>query len=274
MEGPSLVILREDLQPFLGQKVLRVSGNTKQPKEQLKGLHLAKIDTWAKVLFLTFSSSDKKTKIVTKTHFLMFGSYRIDEPKENRFPRLELKFKNGVVYFYSCSILFFADEYLAAVDREVDVMSSHWNEKHVLERMKEKKDSYLCDLFLDQTVFAGSGNIVKNEVLFNLRQHPLTKLSQISKHEWTKVAHAVRDYCFHFYEWKKHYELRRHWQVYRKHLCPICQSKLKKENLGRGKRKTFFCTHEQKRKKEIRRLKIYEVLPVQGQPQRERELNH
>jgi hypothetical protein len=37
LEGPSLVILREELKPFIGHKVLRVRGNTKQPKATLKG---------------------------------------------------------------------------------------------------------------------------------------------------------------------------------------------------------------------------------------------
>ena len=48
--------------------------------------------------------------IVTKTHFLMFGSYRINDPRIGRLPRLELTFKNGIVFFYACSIKFGADE--------------------------------------------------------------------------------------------------------------------------------------------------------------------
>ena len=35
VEGPSLVILQEELEQFRGQKVLKVTGNTKQPKESL-----------------------------------------------------------------------------------------------------------------------------------------------------------------------------------------------------------------------------------------------
>src|SRR3954471_5609586 len=156
MEGPSLLILREELQPFLGQKVLEATGNTTQPKEALSGRRVDRIETWGKNLFLTFSGPARKTPpIVTKTHFLMFGSYRINEIRPGRTPRLELKFRNGIVYFYSCSIRFSAEEYWKGLDPRVDLMSQEWNPDHVVELMDSKRDSPLCDLLLDQTVFAG-----------------------------------------------------------------------------------------------------------------------
>jgi endonuclease-8 len=276
MEGPSLVILKEELQPFLGQKILKVSGNTKQPKDLLKGRTLDRVETWGKALFLTFGSNKKKEKpILTKTHFMMFGSYRIDDPKENRQPRLELKFKNGIVYFYACSFLMNADEYFNNLDKEVDLLSKNWNEKHVLELLEKKKSSYLCDLFLDQSVFAGSGNIVKNEVLFNMRRHPLTKLSQINKKEWPKIIHAVQDYCWNFYEWKKKYQLRRHWQVYRQHKCPLCEHKLIKENDGKFNRKSFICDkHQPLSTEKIQKIKIHKVLPMKNPKGKETRLDH
>jgi endonuclease-8 len=273
MEGPSLVILREELQPFLGQKVLKVTGNTKQPKESLKGRKLERIETWGKVLFLTFTQP-KKAPVITKTHFLMFGSYRINDPKIGRDPRLELKFKNGIVYFYSCSIQFGADEYLRAVDHQADIMSDEWKIKHVVKLMKERKDSFLCDLFLDQKVFAGSGNIVKNEVLFNIRCHPLTKLSQVPEADWPKVAQAVHRYGEKFYEWKKIFELRRHWQVYRKHSCPVCGAKIIRTKTGKWPRGSFFCPNCQALKARIRNLKVFPVLPVQGKAIPEKRLDH
>jgi endonuclease-8 len=273
MEGPSLVILREELQPFVGKKVLRVTGNTKQPKESLKGRKLERIETWGKVLFLFFSAP-KKATILTKTHFLMFGSYRINDPKPGRDPRLELKFNNGILYFYSCSIQFDANDYYQALDREVDLLSDKWNVRHVLQLMGRKEDSYLCDLFLDQSVFAGSGNIVKNEVLFNIRRHPLTKLSQVPRKDWPKLAQAVRAYCRNFYEWKKKFELRRHWQVYRQSKCPLCKEKLVRENLGKFSRRTFYCARHQPLKARLTKLAVFPVLPVKGIASPEARLDH
>lgn len=273
MEGPSLVILSEELQEFQGQKVLQVSGNTKQPKEDLKGRTLSQIDCWGKVLFLTFSRKNHPG-IVTKTHFMLFGSYRINDPKPNRFPRLELTFKNGTVYFYSCSIKFGTKEILDSYDSRVDVLSPDWDEEHVLKLMGKKRNSYLCDLFLDQSLFAGSGNIVKNEALFNIRRHPLTKLSDIPKKDWPMLIHDVRDYCFNFYEWKKEYQLRKHWQVYRKTNCPICETRLEKKKLGKFERMCFFCPYCQNERRKQEKLVLYDVLPIQTPTEREERFEH
>jgi endonuclease-8 len=273
MEGPSLVLLKEELKPFVGQKVLAVSGNTNQPKDQLGGRKLRSVRTWGKVLFMEFKAPGKAKPVLTRTHFMMFGSYRINEPKENRVPRLELQFKNGTLYFYACSFRFTAPEDLKALDTKVDVLSRRWDEKHVLALMKKKSQSYLCDLFLDQTLFAGSGNIVKNEVLFNLRCHPLTKLSDLRPKDWPIAVHAVRSYCENFYKWKKKFELRRHWQVYRASKCRLCGEKLKRENLGRFERRTFYCEVHQTNPHGAK-IRYHEVLPVRGKGEKEERLDH
>jgi endonuclease-8 len=274
MEGPSLVILRHELDQFRGQKVLTVSGNTKQPKESLRGCTLDVIDTWGKQLFLVFALTKRAAPIITKTHFLMFGSYRVNNPRIGRVPRLELTFKNGIVFFYACSIKFGADEDLYALDRRVDLMSQEWEEDHVVDLMLRNKNAALCDLFLDQTVFAGSGNIVKNEVLFNIRRHPLTKLAHVSSADWPKVARAVHEYCWNFYEWKKKFELRKHWQVYRQAKCPLCERKLVRESVGVFLRRTFYCPHHQRLLRRVQKLVVHPVMPMRLTQEVEHPVDH
>ena len=269
MEGPSLVILKEELERFRKKKVLRVSGNTRQPKEELEGKTLKEIVTWGKTIYLIFTGN-----IVTRTHFLLFGSYRIDEPKPDRIPRIQLDFADGIVYFYTCAFSMDAAESLGELDHRVDVLSDEWDEKHVLKLLKEKRDPYLCDLFLDQGLFAGSGNIVKNEVLFNIRRHPLTKLSEINPQDRKKIVHAVRAYCEDFYEWKKKFELRKHWQVYKRRTCKVCARKLRREKLGKGKRSTFYCPYCQRKKLSTERIILHEVLPVLSGGAKEKRLDH
>jgi endonuclease VIII len=271
MEGPSLVILREELESFRGKKVLKVAGNTKQPKESLAGRVLRSIDTWGKQLFLTFSGLPS---IVTRTHFLMFGSYQINHPKPGRFPRLELQFRNGAVYFYACSIKFGVRADVEQLDRRVDLMSPDWTQRHVVNLMCLQKDAFLCDLFLDQSIFAGSGNIVKNEVLFNIRRHPLTKLSGVSSNDWPRMAEAVHEYCWNFYEWKKKFELRKHWQVYRRSRCPLCDTTLVRANLGKFLRKSFYCPEHQVLPARPSKLRVFPVLPIQSPGEPERTFNH
>ena len=274
MEGPSLVILRDELEPFCGEIVLDVEGNTKQPKEKLHGCVLRRVDTWGKQLFMTFSPPRSRSPIVTKTHFLMFGSYRINDPKFERIPRLQLTFKSGTVYFYACSIRFDAKSYLRDIDRRVDLMSSLWDRDHVVHLMRHKEETFLCDLLLDQSVFAGSGNIVKNEVLFNIRLHPLTKLMQVPGKDWPRLAEAVHEYCWNFFVWKKKFELRKHWQVYRQRACPLCSTKLARQKLGKFLRATFYCPKHQALHKRIRRLQSFPVLPVARSSQPEPRLDH
>jgi endonuclease-8 len=275
MEGPSLVILREELKPFVGRRVLSVSGNTKQPKDELRGRTLERVETWGKVLFLFFTKPRGQDPIMTKTHFLMFGSYRIDDPKPARDPRLKLRFANGTVYFYSCSIRFDAEDYYQALDRKVDLLGDEWDPRHVLRLLAKKRSTALCDLFLEQSVFAGSGNIVKNEVLFNLREHPMTTLGQIPVSDWPKLIRAVHRYCENFYEWKKKFELRRHWQVYRQHRCPLCGEKIVRETTGKMARKSFYCANHQKLRGRVHALKVHAVLPMR-KPKApvERRLDH
>ncbi|MBC7712218.1 MAG: endonuclease [Rhizobacter sp.] len=274
MEGPSLTILKEELRPFRGEKVLRVSGNTKQDKDELKGATLAKIETWGKVLFLNFKKINHDP-ILTKTHFMMFGIYRINDPKPDRDPRLTLKFQDGRIDFYACSIKFDAEEYFETRDWQVDLMSKKWDKKHVLELVEEvNPETFLCDLLLDQNIFTGSGNIVKNEVLFNLRRHPLTRLSSIKKKDWPKLVDAVHEYMWNFYKWKKEYQLRRHWQVYKQHKCPLCNEKLVSAKIGKFERRTYYCENDQPLKKINSKLDVFDVLPMKPAKKPEKRLDH
>ncbi|MFL5785836.1 MAG: DNA-formamidopyrimidine glycosylase family protein [Bacteriovoracaceae bacterium] len=270
MEGPSLVILREELQKFKGKKVVSISGNSKQPITDIEGKTLKKIETWGKTIYFFFTGN-----IVTKTHFMLFGSYRIDEPKPDRVPRVQFDFPNGIVYFYACAFSMDAADQFEVLDHRVDVLSKDWDEKYVRTLVKKKAPStYLCDLFLDQTLFAGSGNIVKNEVLFNLRRHPLTRLEDIKPTDIKTIVHAVRVYCEDFYEWKKKYELRKHWQVYKRWKCRNCERSLKREHIGKWKRSTFYCPHCQNKKLTSTKLVLHEVLPISGKTVKEKRLDH
>ena len=95
MEGPSLVIIREEALKFVGQKVLRVDGSLSAFNVQiLKGKKLTAIKTWGKHFLLCFGAA------TVQIHFLIFGSYRIDEEKENAKPRLSLFFKKGKILFF------------------------------------------------------------------------------------------------------------------------------------------------------------------------------
>ena len=45
------------------------------------------------------------------------------------------------------------------------------------------------------------------------------------------------------YRWKKAFEFRKHWLVYKQKNCPVCASKIIRTTMGKNKRYTYFCGH-------------------------------
>lgn len=239
-EGPSIVILKEEAQLFTGKKVLLVSGNTKTDKEKLNGKVVRDFKSWGKHFLICFDD------FFVRIHLLMFGSYRINERKENSPERLSLKFKNGELNFYTCSVKIVEGKAENFYEWETDTMSEQWNKRKAMKAVQAQGNRMVCDLLMDQTIFTGVGNIIKNEVLFRIKVHPesLAKALPIAKKR--ALVKEGRDYCFEFYEWKKQYVLRKHWLIYRKGICPRCNIRVHIQPTGKGKRRSFFCTNCQK----------------------------
>lgn len=177
---------------------------------------------------------------ILRVHFLMFGSYRINEKKDYA-SRLSLEFgKKWEVNFYSCAVRELEQD-LNKYDWAVDPMSDKWDEKKVVSLMETKPDDYLCDILLDQNLFAGVGNIIKNEVLFRLKLHPLIKVKMLKPAEQKKLVKETKTYCFQFLNWKRVYELKKNWKLYRKRKCPECGSKPLFAKTGKLDRVSFIC---------------------------------
>ncbi len=81
----------------------------------------------------------------------------------------------------------------------------------------------VCDALLDQNVFAGVGNIIKNEVLFRIRLHPLSKVGALPPKKLRQLVDEARRYSFDFLEWKRAFVLRKHWLAHTKRTCPRCR---------------------------------------------------
>ena len=77
---------------FIGQRVKECAGSSKviDPKA-LCGQKLLDHKSWGKYFLLIFERQ------VLKVHFLLFGSYRIDDPRPGLAPRLSLRFKKAAM---------------------------------------------------------------------------------------------------------------------------------------------------------------------------------
>ena len=236
-EGPSLVILREEAAHFRRRTVRRVEGNSKLDIQRMQGRQVRAVRSWGKHFLLEFSNFS------LRVHMLMFGTYRIDAPRPDKPARLALHFDNGSLYFYSSSIKYVDGALDDSYDWRGDVMSPDWDPKLARRKLKAMPDVLVCDALLDQDVFAGVGNIIKNEVLFRIRVHPETRIGDLPPRKLSQLIAQAREYSFDFLEWKKQYVLRQHWLVHRRRECPECGSRLQLVHLGTRQRRTFWCEH-------------------------------
>jgi endonuclease-8 len=233
-EGPSIVILKELAAPFKRKKVLAVAGNSKVDIKRAASKTVLDFKSWGKHFLICFDD------FTIKIHFMLFGSYRINEERSME-PRLSLKFKNGTLNFYACSVKILEGDLDTIYDWSVDVMSDSWDAKAAKQKLLQCPNMLVCDALLDQTLFAGSGNIIKNEVLFRIKVHPKSKVGALPARKLNEMIGEVRIYSFDFLKWKKAFVLRKHWLAHTKKTCPRCKIPLIKEYMGRQHRRTFFC---------------------------------
>ena len=239
-EGPTIVILKEEVQAFVDKKVLKVEGNSKLDIQKLSGKKVIDFKSWGKHFLICFND------FTVRIHFMLFGSYRINDRKEAA-PRLRLIFKEGELNFYACSIKFIEEDLNDVYDWSADVMNPGWDPQKARKKLKAKPEMLVCDALLDQNIFAGVGNIIKNEVLYRIHVHPETKVGDLSPKKINELINEARIYSFEFLEWKKQFVLKKHWLAHTKKICKRCDLPFEKKYCGNTKRRSFFCTNCQEK---------------------------
>src|SRR5436190_8403392 len=234
-EGPSIVILKQEAAGFAGKTILGVEGNTTIDKQRLVDQRVCALRSWGKHFLIEMPN------FALRIHFLLFGSYRIDERKPDRPIRLGLRFDNGELNFYACSLRFIEEPLDKVYDWRVDVMSDQWDAVLARRKLRAMPDAFVCDVLLNQNVFAGVGNIIKNEVLFRIGLHPLSKVGALPADKRADLIAQARQYSFDFLEWKKAYVLKKHWLAHTKRICPRCDIPFVKGKLGVTNRRSFYC---------------------------------
>src|SRR5436190_18060417 len=127
-EGPTIVILKEEVQQFIGEKVISVNGNSKIDKNRIKDQTVKDFKSWGKHFLICFD------EFTIRVHFFMFGSYRINERKMVP-PRLNLIFINGEINLYNCSIKLLEGDINTYYDWNADVMNKNWDPKKAKQKL-------------------------------------------------------------------------------------------------------------------------------------------
>jgi endonuclease VIII len=221
--------------------VREVSGNSKLDLARMQGRRIIAIRSWGKHFLIEFRGFS------LRVHLMMFGSYRIEERKPDATPRLSLRFDQAELNFYTCSLKYIEGSLGEAYDWSGDVLSDAWDPAKARRKLKVQPQTLACDALLDQNVFAGVGNIIKNEVLFRIRVHPESLVGELPPRKLGDLIREARQYSFDFLAWKKAFVLKKHWLVHTRRTCPDCGGPLTKAYLGKTQRRSFFCVRCQVR---------------------------
>ncbi|NXI80703.1 NEIL2 Endonuclease, partial [Rhipidura dahli] len=182
-------------------------------------------------------------------HFGMFGSVRANEfsraSRANKrgdwkdpVPRLVLHFESGgFLVFYNCRMFWCSSP---KADPASDILSVEFHRGWALRALRAPDP--ICYTLLDQRHFSGLGNIIKNEILYLARIHPLTPGSLLAP---SALEHLL-DCALQFSSEWLHSKLRGqglHPSVYQKEQCPLGHPLLKGTfgPSGGFKRLTWWC---------------------------------
>jgi endonuclease VIII len=246
MEGPSLHLAAEQLAPFIRKRIRAVSGNSRIGIERLHAQTVKDIFAWGKHLVFQFPD------FALRVHFMLFGTFAATvkgasvtgDYRRSGPPQLVLQFPNGEVTIWAASVKFVErTDARAAYDFTADIMADEWNAPRALRKLRLLRETEIADALLDQDIFAGVGNIIKNEVLFRTRTNPLQRVRDIPAKKLAAIVADARTFSLQFLAWRREFVLRKNLEIYGKGVCPSCGGKVSRLVHGERGRRSFFCVH-------------------------------
>jgi len=235
-EGPSILILKERLAPLKGKLVAETLGESEIDFNRLVQHKVTDVRSYGKNLILCFKG------FFIRIHLMMYGTYLINDRKPAK-PKLRIVTKDYEVNFYTCIVQLEEGKPDDRYSWETDVLSEEWDALKAEKTLKAMTKEKVCDVLLDQDIFTGVGNIIKNEVLFRISVHPESLVKSLPPKKIKELVKEARNFSFDFYNWKKINKLNRNLKIYAKKECPRCGIPSQTTYIGKGKRLTCFCTN-------------------------------
>lgn len=200
-EGPEIKRAADRLAKVLvGKRLVQVNFGLERLEtfeKELTNTRIKRMETRGKGL-LTFFDNGK----VMFTHNQLYGKWitcTVDAiPVSNRQVRVALYTKTHVAILYSASDIEVVDEndlnsipFLSRLGP--DVLDDQLKREAVLKRLSDQRFAgrSISSLLLDQSFFAGIGNYLRSEILFEAGLTPFKRLKDLRAEQKTKLADAI-----------------------------------------------------------------------------------
>ncbi len=220
---------------FVRSKKLHVEPNL------LIGKKLTKSTSYGKNILLYFE------KYMIRIHLMIYGSIRFEREYSKPFKqvRLSLSFANKkyrlVIYNAPIIEIGYANEIEEELFKNYGIDPlTNWDKEKLVELILKEKERKIGDVLLDQKIFNGIGNILRNEILFRARINPERKIKDLKIDEIYEIAFYAKNLCEEFLKLKKKGKKLKLF-VYNKKICFKCGSSLIFYRQEPNKRKTFYC---------------------------------
>jgi endonuclease-8 len=237
-EGPSILHLKNQLLPFKGKIVQKAGGYGPMPTSWIKGKKLLDIRTWGKYLFFVFTNG------TVAVHLGLFGDIVINERKKvNR--SFYLQFAAGEVNGYVVKAKKLAKPLEESYDGRVDILSRSFSKPFVKTLLKKQEGKTIDDVLMDQAIFSGVGNKIRNEALYRAGIHPQSLVGKIPAAKINRLIDEVVIYAKLFYKELEKDGKHTSFSVYQQEFAAD-GSEVTMKVLTKSKRKIYFSEHKQK----------------------------
>ena len=187
-EGPSIVLQARRLQVFAGQTVVKSGGYDNPVAKKITGKSLQAVSRYAKYIILQFN------QFFITVHLRLFGSFLINEQKDVN-ASFYLEFPNDQVNFYVVKVKEWEGMPADHFPAQLDPFSKQFLPEIVAQSLfTDHKSKRIGVVLMNQKIFPGVGNVIRNEVLFLAGVHPESVVEHIPKEKIFTIVEKVQEF--------------------------------------------------------------------------------
>jgi endonuclease-8 len=223
---------------FEGKIVQKAGGYGPMPTAWIKGKKLLGLRTWGKVLLFEFSNG------TVAVHLGLFGDVLVNERKKvNR--SFFLEFAKGEINGYVVKAKKLEKSPEEVYEWRVDILSKSFSKPYVKTLLKAQAGKTIDDVLMDQQIFSGVGNKIRNEALYRAGIHPQSIVDKIPAAKLNKLIDETVVYAKIFYKELEKKGKHTSFGVYQQEYAGD-GSEVTMKVLPRSKRKIYFSEHKQR----------------------------